>query len=179
MAEYTATDIAVAPYFDLELLMDTCQEARIDGAVMEKLADAWDRWLPLVKARRIQCGNESYLLVWLLESVEEDVDEKWEQAPSEAFIFNALAQVLCMGVTHALLPQVEDLGCAPVPRPTNMLGAALEAERVPYLVMGEPGLARRYAVVTHYPFRGGCEICMLQEQCPKNGGMTVTLPGYE
>ena len=46
--------------------------------------------------------------------------------------------------------------------------------------MGEPGLARRYAVVTHYPYRGGCEICTLQQQCPKSGGdMTVTLPGYE
>ena len=180
MTGYTASDLEVTPYFDLELLMNTCQETRIDSDMMKKLADAWDKWLPLAKARHIQGNGESYLLVWLQEPVEKDVDDKWGQTPSEAFIFNALAQVLCMSLIHSLLPQVEDLGCAPAPRPTDMLTGALIAEGVPYLIMGESGLARRYAVVTHYPFRGGCEMCVLQQQCPKSGGgMTVTLPGYE
>lgn len=182
MADYTVTELEAAPYFDLELLMSTCRETRIGGDMMDKLADAWDRWLPLAKARHIQSGNESYLLAWLEEPVEEEVDDAWESTPSEAFMFNALAQVMCMGLVHSLLPQVEEVGCAPAPHPTDMLADALEAEGVPYLIVGEPGLARRYAVVTHYPFRGGCEICMLQKQCPKSGGgggMSVTLPGHE
>ena len=180
MAEHTTKNLEVAPYFDLELLMSTCQETRIGGEMMEKLADAWERWLPMARAVQIESGNESYLLAWLEEGVEEDVDDKWEQTPSEAFIFNALAQVMCMGIVHSLLPQVEEAGCAPAPKPTDLLADALESEGVPYTVMGGPGLARRYAVVTHYPFRGGCEICMLQNQCPKSGGgMSVTLPGFE
>ena len=43
-------------------------------------------------------------------------------------------------------------------------------------------LNRRFAVVTFYPFRGGCEICHLQAHCPKGNGETgtsVLLPGYE
>ena len=180
MAEFTVKDLEVAPYFDLELLMSTCKETRIDGDMMQKLAEAWDRWLPLARARHIEGNGESYLLAYLDEAVEEDVDDKWEQTPSEAFIFNALAQVMCMGIVHSLLPQVEDIGCAPAPHPTDLLADAQDAEKSPYLIMGEPGLARRYAVVTHYPFKGGCELCVLQKQCPKSGGgMTVTLPGYE
>lgn len=183
MADYTAKDLEVAPYFDLELLLSVCQETRIGGDIMDALSDMWDRWLPHARCRHIETDKNSYLLAWLEEPVEEDVDDKWEEAPSEAFMFNALAQVMCMGLVHSLVPEVEDAGCAPAPRPTDALTDALEAEGVPYLTPGEPGLARRYAVVTHYPFRGGCEICMLQKQCPKasggGGGLNITLPGHE
>ena len=53
MAEYKAEDLEVAPYFDLELLMATSQETRIGGDVMDALSDAWERWAPHCKARRI------------------------------------------------------------------------------------------------------------------------------
>lgn len=182
MAEYTIEEMESAPAFDLELLLGVSQESRIDGAMMDQLAEAWDSWLPHAHVRRIKTADMGYLLAWLDEAVEDDVDAKWEEAPSEAFMFNALAQVMCMGLVHELLPEVEDAGCAPAPKPTDALADALEEMGVPYLVMGEPGLARRFAVVTHYPFRGGCEICLLQKDCPKAGGgkgMSITLPGYE
>ena len=183
MADYTATNIPVEPYFDLELLMSTSQETRIGGEMMDKLSDAWDRWLPHAQARQIEVENGTYLLVWLGEAVEDEVDDKWEETPSEAFLFNALAQVMCMGIVHSLLPQVEEAGCAPAPHPVDALADALEAEGVPYATVGEPGLSRRFAVVTHYPFKGGCEICTLRKQCPKAGGgdgvSSVTLPGFE
>lgn len=183
MADYTAKDIDVSPYFDLELLLGTSQETRIGGDLMDNLAEAWERWLPHAKARHIETAQGGFLLAWLGEAVEEEVDDKWEETPSEAFMYNALAQVMCMGIVHSLMPEVEDAGCAPAPKPTDALADALEAEGVPYLVPGEPGLERRFAVVTPYPFRGGCEICMLRQQCPKAGGgggdMSVTLPGHE
>jgi hypothetical protein len=179
MAQYTTTPLIATPDFDMELLMNTCQETRINSSTMDKLSDTWERWLPLTKAKHIEDGSGSYLLAWLEKSVEDEVDDKWRQTPSEAFVFNALAQVMCMGVVHSLIPQIEEIGCAPAPHPTDALADALEAEDVPYLTAGEPGLSRRYAVVTHYPFKGGCEICTLREQCPRNGGgMSVTLPGY-
>ena len=65
MAEFTVKDLEVAPYFDLELLMSTCKETRIDGDMMQKLAEAWDRWLPLARARHIEGNGESYLLAYL------------------------------------------------------------------------------------------------------------------
>jgi hypothetical protein len=182
MAEYSSKDLTAMPQFDLELLLNSSNETRIGGDLMDSLGNAWERWLASAKARQIETGDGGYLLAWLEERVEEEVDDKWEEAPSDAFMFNALAQVMCMGIVHALLPEVEDAGCAPAPRPTELLAAALEAEGVPYRMPGEPGLVRRYAVVTHYPFRGGCEICMLRKQCPKaggDGGVSVTLPGFE
>lgn len=182
MADYTIHELEAAPYFDLELLLGVSEESRISGDLMKELGDVWDRWLPHARVRHIETEKGGYLVAWLDETVEEDVDDKWEEAPSEAFMYNALAQVMSMGLVHALLPEVEDAGCAPAPRPTDELADALEELAVPYLVMGEPGLGRRFAVVTHYPFKGGCEICMLQKDCPKAGGggaRTVTLPGFE
>ena len=67
--------------------------------------------------------------------------------------------------------------------PTATLREALEAEGIPYSNDKDPILSRRYAVVTHYPFKGGCEICVLQSNCPKGQGQmeatSVVLPGYE
>jgi hypothetical protein len=181
MAEYSSKDLAASPEFDLELFLNTSQETRIGGELLDSLGEAWDRWLPRARARHIETQGGAYLLAWLEESVEKEVDGKWEEAPSEAYLFTSLAQVLCMGIVHALLPEVEEAGCAPSPRPTDALADALEAEGVPYINPGEPGLARRFAVVTHYPFKGGCEICALRKGCPKAGGTeapSVTLPGY-
>ena len=182
MAEYTVKDLPVTSDFDLELFMSICQETRIGGSMMDALSDAWERWLPHAAARLIETESGNFLLVWLGEAVEEDVDDRWEEAPSEAFMYNALAQVMCMGMVHSIIREVQDVGCAPAPQPTDALADALEAESVPYAVMGEPSLARRFAVVTPHPFRGGCEICVLRKECPKlggNKGSSVTLPGFE
>lgn len=183
MADYTVKDLEAAPYFDLELLMNTSQETRIGGDLMDALANAWDRWVPHARVKHVELEKGGYLVAWLDEAVEDEVDGKWEEAPSEAFMYNALAQVLCMGLVHSLLPEVEEAGCAPAPRPTDILADALEEIGVPYIEMGKPGLSRRFGVATYYPFRGGCEICMLQKDCPKAAGgdrsFSVTLSGFE
>ena len=182
MAEYTIKDLPVASEFDLELFISISQETRVSGAMMDVLSEAWDRWLPHARARLIETKGGNFLLASLGEAVEKDVDDKWSDAPSEGFMYNALAQVLCMGMVHSLIREVQEVGCAPAPKPTDVLADALEAENVPYAVMGEPGLARRFAVMTPHPFRGGCEICVLRKECPKMGGdrgTSVTLPGFE
>lgn len=179
---YSTEELEVTPYFDLELVMNISQEKRIGGAALERLAKLWEAWTPHLHARVIDTGKIKYLAVWLEEPVEEAIDTAWAESPSQAFLDNALAQSLCMGVVNDLLPEIEEAGCAPAPRPTDALRAALEAEGIPYKGEG-PGLARRYAVVTHYPFKGACEICYLQSQCPKGqgqaGAASVVLPGYE
>ena len=171
----------IHPYFDLELLMSMSQETRLGGAATERLMQLWEQWMPEVRALRIKTEPVEYLAVWLNEKVEEDVDKAWEQSPSDAYLYNALAQVLCMSTVHGILPEVQDAGCAPAPRTTDALRAALGAEGLPYTPSGTP--ARRYAVVTHYPFQGGCEICSMQHACPKaqgsGEGTSVLLGGYE
>ena len=121
-------------------------------------------------------------MVWLPEDVERQVDAAWEKSPSDGWQDNNLAQFLCMAAVRELLPQVEDAGCAPAPRPTEALREALASLGLHYKE-GAATLDRRFAVVTHFPFKGGCEICHLQSQCPKGQGQSeaasVLLPGYE
>lgn len=182
MTTYTAERLEVTPYFDLERLMELSQETRLGGEVLERLVQRWEQWVPHLHVRRLDMGKVQYLLAWLEQDVEAQVDQLWEDSPSDAFLYNSLAQLMCMGAVHQVLPEIEDAGCAPAPRPTEKLAVALQAEGLPYKGEG-PSLSLRYAVVTHYPFKGACEICHLQANCPKGqgqaGAASVVLPGYE
>lgn len=184
MQTHSATRLDVTPFFDMELILNVSQEKRIGGAALDRLVALWREWLPALQVYTVTADKTEYLAVWLDIVVEEAVDAAWATSPSQAYLDNALAQALCMSAVHSLLPEIEDAGCAPAPRPTPALRAALESADLPYKD-GGPALTRRYAVVTPYPFKGGCEICHLQKQCPKGqdqhptGAATITLPGYE
>lgn len=182
MNECIVEKVEVTPYFDLENILQNAQESRLGGAALERLVRLWEEWVPEINVRVFDMGKVKYLAVWLNEKVEEAVDKSWADSPSQAYMDNALAQSLCMAAVNHVLPEVEDGGCAPAPRPTDKLRAALEGQGLPYKGDG-PTLSRRFAVVTHYPFKGGCEICHLQDQCPKgqgqSGASSVVLPGYE
>ncbi len=183
MPAFSTEKLEVTPYMDIELLLSNSQETRIEGDVMDRLAEHWGKWLPHLHAKRIDIAKDSYLAVWLDEAVEESVDDIWDDAPSEAFLFNSLAQTMCMCAVYDLLPEVAEAGCAPAPKPTLDLKLALESEslRDPDEASTALALNRRYAVATYYPFRGGCDICALSEECPKlkGGDYSVTLPGHE
>lgn len=172
----------IRPYFDLEAFMAMSQETRLGGAILERLVALWGQWLPRLQVYEVTAGKISYLAVWLPEEVESLVDDSWGKSASDGFMINNLAQFMCMAAVQELLPQVEDAGCAPSPRPTERLRSALASVGLEYRE-GSSVLTRRYAVVTHYPFRGGCEICHMQAQCPKGQGQaeaaSVLLPGHE
>lgn len=176
-----AEKLECTPEFDMWGFMEMCQENRVDGKAMQRLGELWADWLTILNVRKLVCGKISYLLVWLPESVETCVDETWDKSPTDGYLANSLAQYMCMQTVNSLMPQVENVGCAPAPRPTDSLKEALEEFDLAYRDDIDV-LTRRFAVVTFYPFRGGCEICHLQKHCPKgNGesGSTVVLPGYE
>ncbi|MDR1856476.1 MAG: hypothetical protein LBR22_04880 [Desulfovibrio sp.] len=171
----------VAPYFEIEPFMVMSQETRLGGASLERLANLWEAWVPLLRVCEVKTGDASHLAVWLPESVEADVDGTWVQSPSEGWLHNNLARYLCMSAIQELLPEVEEGGCAPAPDPTPELREALAAQGLPYKTNADT-LALRYAMVTNYPYRGGCEICHLLPQCPKgrgDGELGIVLPGHE
>ncbi len=178
---HSAQNMEVTPYFDMELLMSMSGETRMGGATAERLMGLWTKWMPHLHVRRIATHPIEYLAVWLDPEVEEEVDRAWDESPSEAYLNNVLAQLLCMSAVNDLVPEVQDAGCAPAPRPTDKLRAALAAEGLPYTE--SDALSRRYAVLTHYPFKGGCEICHMQKACPKaqgaGDGASIVLPGFE
>lgn len=182
MSDYSKETLAVRPIFDMELMLGLLQEKRVGGQIMESLANAWERWLPLLHALTLDAGGKRYLVIWLDEGVEREVDESWARSATEGFRLNALAQTMIMGAVYQLIPEVEEAGCAPAPRPTSALSSALEAEGVPYQEPGGPALCRRFSVLTHMPFRGACDICHLSAHCPKAAANaesfhSVELPG--
>lgn len=173
----------IKPYFDLEAFMQMSRETRVGGATLERLMAFWEKWMALLNVYTISTENISWLIVWLPQEVEETVDDTWGKSASDGFLVNNLAQFMCMSVIQELLPQVEDGGCAPSPRPTAILRETLTGLGIPYKNENSSLLSRRYAVLTHYPYKGGCEICHMQSHCPKGQGQAesagVLLPGYE
>jgi hypothetical protein len=126
--------------------------------------------------------GKRYLAIWLGAEVEKEVDGAFAASPSEGFRLNSLAQTLCMGAVYQVLPEVEEAGCAPAPGPCEGLRAALASEGVPFQHSSGPALCRRFSVLTPYPFRGACDVCSLESECPKAGGRqesfhSVVLPG--
>lgn len=182
MSTYTVQEVSLKPFFDMEQFLVMTQETRLGGAVMERLTRLWQAWLSELSVRVIDTGKIKYLLVALSEKVELAVDDSWEKSPTDGYQDNVLAQLLCMCAVQEMLPEVANAGCAPAPRPTESLRNALNELGVPYRDC-EPTLLRRYAVVTHYPFKGACEICHLYDQCPKGQGKSqessFVLPGFE
>ena len=160
MSEITVTEHEIRPYFDMEGFMTLSQESRLGGATLERLCKLWEEWMPQLKVCEIKTAKISYLAVWLPESVEQQVDAAWEKSPSDGWQDNNLAQYMCMAAVREALS-----------------GLGLEYRE------DAPTLNRRFALVTHYPFKGGCEICHLQSNCPKGQGKSeaasVVLPGYE
>lgn len=177
------TNIKIAPAFDMEDFMDFARETRLATKTLENLIEHWEKWQSQLTAVRIQHSQNSWLAVWLPESIERTVDEAWKDSPGEGFLLNVLAQYLCMAAIQDVLPQTGNGGCAPSPQSNDILGAALQQLGLVAAGKDNTNLSRRYAVLTYYPFRGGCEICAMRDQCPKaNGGgdfASVVLPGYE
>jgi hypothetical protein len=170
----------IQPYFNMEAYMALSQERRLGGTVVERLAELWEQWLPLLQVYEVRGEKISWLVVWLPESVEKQVDESWKNSQSDGWLINVLAQFICMCAVQEMLPEVEENRCAPSPRPLPVLREALTRLRTPYKENSDT-LSLRYALVTHYPYKGGCEICHLQTACPKGKeeSPSVVLPGYE
>jgi hypothetical protein len=155
----------------------------IDTELRAALAAAGRRWQSSLQALRLNVkadenggrskglgktqGND-LLLVRLNEEAEQEAGGDWEKAPYRSFLYHSLALALCMGLTRTLIPEIAAHGCAPVPKPNQALAAMLAAAGVPYLKPGGPALSRPFALLTPYPFQGGCKICFLHKDCPGN-----------
>lgn len=180
MSEISNEVLAVEPFLDLEDFMNFSRESRLEGESFSKLEELWKEWLPLLQVRNLKQDKNSWLAVWLPEEVEQFVDKAWEESPGKGYLIHNLAQYMCMAAVQDLIPQTAEGACAPSPNTSPECMEALRQET--FLSNGDATSARRYGVFTYYPFKGGCEICTLQEQCPKGSGgefASIVLPGHE
>ena len=183
MDENKIESLKVDPNFDFELVMGLMQETRLGGQVLEDMVKTFERWIPHLHAVLLRAGGKKYVALWLDEAVEEEVDTEFDRSSEKGFRLNCVGQAMIMNAVYQLIPEVEDAGCAPAPKPTDELAEVLEEAGVPYLD-GRTGLTRRFSVLTGYPFKGACDICFLREDCPKANGSNESsfssfeLPGH-
>ena len=160
---------AAQPYFDMELFLQTTGETRLAGADRDECLSLWAQWSAKLTRASVTAEGRTYLAVWLHEDVENTIQAEWEESPSKGFRMHALAQTMTMCAVHERVPEVEDVGCAPVPPVSRALADALTEAGLPARAREGLEFARKYAVVTREPFGGGCEICALQSDCPRSG----------
>ena len=168
MAEFTISPLAVRPDFDADRFLATSHAGELSAEDLAALAPLWDRWRDALNAKRIDNGTGSWLLLWMDEAVERRVERTWEDSPRQGFLEHALAVDCLMAAAAALVPEVAEHGCAPVPDPSP---AVREAAASLGLAFPEPHvLGRRYALLTALPWRGGCATCHLSGNCPGPDG---------
>lgn len=87
---------------------------------MRAVLTAWERWLPHLKVYQIG-DRKGFVLIYLEECVEEDVEKIWNTSAAEGFKHEAIAQTMIMGTLKSLMPDLGEKECAPVPEPTTLL----------------------------------------------------------
>jgi hypothetical protein len=73
---------------------------------------------------------------------------------------------MVMNAAAQLVPELEEGHCAPLIEPSREMRKKLAEGNLEWNPEGT--MNRQYAVFTPHPYRGGCEICMLKEACPKS-----------
>ena len=163
------TEVSIRPAWSEASLLEAA-ELPVASAVPDWLRDAHARFACGLRAARVDTGQGGYAVVWLDAAVEAEEDAAWADDPERAFWLHAVALSLCMAAVRQMVPQAAASGCAPVPPGDLELAVELRQLGLDCAAgeIDEPlRLKRRYAVLTWLPFRGGCEVCVLCNGCPK------------
>ena len=169
MAQFEIKPLVPKPEFDMMYFMDVAGESRIPGDVMEDFEEFWDKWTTeSLKAFELKNpdGEGNFVLIFLDEKAESAIEGIWQDSPTHGLLFHALAITMVMSSAQGFVPELQEGNCAPLPRPgEGILGAFKELG----LTWNQEGTVnRKYAVLTPYPYTGGCEVCYMSATCPKS-----------
>lgn len=154
------------PRFDFEFFLKNAEEPGLGEAETSECCHLWAQWSDHLFSNVVTTREGDVLTIWLGREVEEEVDAAWANSPSHGYLLNALALTLCMCAIRERIPELETAGCAPAPCPTPELANALTGAGLPAQAGTGLELARRYAVVTPFPFTERCAACTLHPTCP-------------
>lgn len=158
----------VHPRFDLQSYMFLAQTQALSPQRILAMTAMWERWYPLLNAYTFG-DKKGYLLVYLDHAVELEMEERWKESQEQAFLDEALAQSMIMGTLRMFLPDLSTTKCAPLPEPNKVLKRSLAKINITLTNQGTFGY--KYATLTHYPWRAGCDKCFLRSTCPKKLGL--------
>lgn len=169
MAKYEIKPLQAKPEFDIMYYMEIAGESRIDQETMDEFQPYWDKWAKeSIRAYELTNpeGEGNYLLIYLDEEVDETIDGMWQDSPTHGLLFHGLAITMVMSSAQGFIPELMDGQCAPLPRPGEGVMGVFEELGLTW--NDEGTINRKYAVLTPYPYNGGCEVCYLSDTCPKS-----------
>lgn len=161
-----STPIVPKVEFDMWLYAEISQEPRVEHELLMKLEPKWNEWISQLKAYEMKNvdGPGSWLLIYLDGPAEEEIDAIWKESPSDGMHFHSLAITMVMGAARGHIPELNDHQCAPLPNPVAPIQDAMEELGLSWAT--ETTISRKYAVFTNMPYKGGCAICAMEEECP-------------
>lgn len=161
-----STPFVVQVEFDMWLYAEISQEPRIEHELLMKLEPKWNEWIQHLKGYTMKNveGAGSWVLVYLDCEAEDEIDAIWKESPSDGMHLHSLAITMVMGAVRGLIPELNENKCAPLPNPVAPIQDAFEALGLEWAT--ENTINRKYAVFTHQPYKGGCAICAMEEECP-------------
>ncbi|MEW5773659.1 MAG: hypothetical protein AB1916_09060 [Thermodesulfobacteriota bacterium] len=165
MGTYTISPLPSPQAFDLPAFCELSRAGDLPAAEADWLAGLWESFGKRLSAHRVVNSTRSWLLAWLDESVETEVERLWGESPRRGYLAHCLALSRLMALAADLVPEVAACGCAPVPEPSPEVEQA--AADLGLAITPEHTLSRRYALLTPAPYAGGCEICFLRHDCPR------------
>lgn len=168
MGAYTISPLSSPQAFDLAAFGELSRAGELPAADTAWLAGLWESFDARLHAHRVVNTTRSWLLAWLDESVEQEVERLWAESPRRGYLAHCLALSRLMALAADQAPEVAAFGCAPAPEPSPEIAQA--AADLGLSITPDHALSRRYAVLTPAPFAGGCEICFLRENCPRLRG---------
>lgn len=167
MSQTKVEKLEANPDFDIFYYMEINQTKRMDQGMLEKLEKLWAKWRGMVNAFKLTPsfakGDEGYLLIFLDEEVEKDVDAIVESGDQDPDSFHNLAITLVMSAAASIMPEIAEKGCAPLPKPAAEVQD--KAEELGFVWLEDGAANRRYAVFTHHPYVGGCSACSQSDTC--------------
>ena len=168
MSQLIIDEIKTDPEFDIWYYSDVSSEKRISQKLLDQFEKYWDSWAKHIHGYSLKHtnGKDSYLLIYLGEKVENDVDTIWKDDPSLGLSFHNLAITMVMTAAQGQIEELTQNKCAPLPTPGLEIQEAFEELGLEWKEDGT--INRRFAVFTPSPYAGGCEICFLEENCPKS-----------
>lgn len=161
-----STPIVPEVEFDMWFYAEISQEQRLDHDLLMKLEPKWNEWIQNLKGYSLKNveGAGSWLLLFLDGPAEEEIDAIWKESPSDGMHLHSLAITMVMGAARELIPELNEHKCAPLPTPVAPIQDAFEELGLEWV--SETTINRKYAVFTHMPYKGGCAICAMEEDCP-------------
>lgn len=161
--------IQTQPEFDLEYYMEISGLMRIEQPLAELLEKYWTKWEGQIKAYRMdptrKDADDGFLLVYLDEDTEAEVQKAFEENAQHGFAFHHLAITLVLSAAQSVMPELIG-GCMPMPTPSRE--ARKKFKKLGLEWNENSTMNRTYVVFTAYPYKGGCETCHSCDTCPSS-----------